>query len=63
MVWWMQPAFGRQMTMLAFRGRSAAREKVVVDRIDANTALRRGVMGEDLTYLCDESRSGYLISK
>jgi hypothetical protein len=41
----------------------AAREKVVVERMDANTALRRGVMGEDLTYLCDKSRCGYLFSK
>jgi hypothetical protein len=49
--------------MLAFRGRSAAREKVVVERIDANATLRRGVMGEDLAYWCNESRSGYLFSK
>src|SRR5271168_1953905 len=49
MVWWMQPAFGWQTTTLyevAFRGRLAAREKVVEVKIETSAAMRRGVMGE-----------------
>jgi hypothetical protein len=47
MVWWMQPALGWQTTTLLgwmFRGRLAARESVVEVTMEANTAMRRGVI-------------------